>query len=121
MIFLHLLFHIGKEKLLCPLQSLPTFPSLNHEGFACSHLGCISFWFFCFHGTGIHPLLFLLHRTPYTTCRTRPYIFLLTECWNCWHARTRAKTCRRLARESSTCAPLPARENRERSGFARQL
>src|SRR6476646_5839064 len=57
MIFLHLLFHIGKEKLLCPLQSLPTLPSLNHEGFACSHLGCIPFWFFCFHGTGIHPLL----------------------------------------------------------------
>ena len=43
----------------------------------------------------------------------------MTERWNCWHAPTRAKTCRRLARESSTCAPLPAWEKRERSGFAR--
>src|SRR5262245_33501312 len=64
MVLLHLLFHIGVEKLLCLLQSPQTLLSLNHEGFACSHLGVSSIWLFCFHATGDTPSL-LLHTTPY--------------------------------------------------------
>src|SRR5262245_42706157 len=64
MVLLHLLFHIGVEKLLCLLQSPQTLLSLNHEGFACSHLGVSSIWLFCFHATGATPSL-LLHTTPY--------------------------------------------------------
>jgi len=60
------LIQIGKEKLLCPLQSLPTLGRLYHEGFACSHLGVSSIWFSCFHLNRDTPSL-LLHTTRYIT------------------------------------------------------
>ena len=40
-------------------------------------------------------------------CRTTPYIFLLTECWNFRHSRTRVKSVGRLPKETPP-DPLPA-------------
>jgi hypothetical protein len=66
-IFRRLRFQIGKEKFLCPLQSLPALVSLNNE----SSLAFIGYILLVIHvvivWTGIHPPFLLLHRIAYVT------------------------------------------------------